>query len=127
MSENKSGKSVKRGSVLVAGGGVGGMQAALDLADGGFKVYMVEKESSIGGHDCVWVACSSNNHQSSIILRQFQRGYAGRYYYFDALGSDAFLSKLETLLGRRVRRVPVGRPRKSKDHDARGRKVKNNK
>lgn len=37
------------GSVLIVGGGVGGMQAALDLADGGFKVHMVQRDSSIGG------------------------------------------------------------------------------
>ncbi len=41
--------SGKRGSVLVVGGGIGGMQAALDLADSGFKVHLVQKESSIGG------------------------------------------------------------------------------
>jgi len=34
---------------LVIGGGVAGIQAALDLADTGYKVYLVEKESSIGG------------------------------------------------------------------------------
>jgi len=34
---------------LVIGGGVAGIQAALDLADNGFKVYMVEKKPSIGG------------------------------------------------------------------------------
>ena len=34
---------------LVIGGGVAGMQAALDLADGGQKVYLVEKKPSIGG------------------------------------------------------------------------------
>ena len=39
----------KRGSVLVVGGGIGGMQAALDLADSGFKVHLVQRESSIGG------------------------------------------------------------------------------
>lgn len=37
------------GSVLVVGGGIGGMQAALDLADSGFKVHMIQRESSIGG------------------------------------------------------------------------------
>ncbi len=41
--------SIKKGSVLVVGGGIGGMQAALDLADSGFKVHMVQKDSSIGG------------------------------------------------------------------------------
>ncbi len=35
---------------LVIGGGIAGMQAALDIADEGFKVYLVEKEPSIGGH-----------------------------------------------------------------------------
>jgi heterodisulfide reductase subunit A len=35
--------------VLVIGGGVAGIQAALDLADTGYKVYLIEKEPSIGG------------------------------------------------------------------------------
>jgi heterodisulfide reductase subunit A-like polyferredoxin len=37
------------GAVMVVGGGIAGMQASLDLADQGFKVYMVEKQSAIGG------------------------------------------------------------------------------
>ncbi len=37
-------------SALVIGGGIAGIQAALDIADMGFKVYLVEKEPSIGGH-----------------------------------------------------------------------------
>jgi heterodisulfide reductase subunit A len=36
-------------TTLVIGGGVAGIQAALDLADDGFKVYLVEKQPSIGG------------------------------------------------------------------------------
>ena len=36
-------------STLVVGAGVAGIQAALDLADSGFKVYLLEKEASIGG------------------------------------------------------------------------------
>ncbi len=39
----------KRGSVLIAGGGIGGMQAALDMADSGFKVHLVQRDPSIGG------------------------------------------------------------------------------
>jgi len=35
---------------LVIGGGVAGIQASLDIADGGFEVYLVEKDPSIGGH-----------------------------------------------------------------------------
>ncbi len=37
------------GSVMVVGGGIGGMQSALDLADSGYYVHLVEKSSSIGG------------------------------------------------------------------------------
>jgi heterodisulfide reductase subunit A len=37
-------------AALVIGGGVAGIQAALELADGGHKVYLVEKEPSIGGN-----------------------------------------------------------------------------
>jgi heterodisulfide reductase subunit A len=51
------------GAVLVVGGGIGGMQAALDLAESGYFVYLVEKSPAIGGvmaqldktfptHDC---------------------------------------------------------------------------
>ncbi len=39
----------KLGAVLVVGGGIAGMQAALDLADSGFYVYLVEKSAGIGG------------------------------------------------------------------------------
>ena len=37
------------GSVMVVGAGIAGMQAALDLADSGFYVHLVEKSSAIGG------------------------------------------------------------------------------
>jgi heterodisulfide reductase subunit A len=37
------------GAVMVIGGGIAGMQSALDLADAGYYVYLVEKEPSIGG------------------------------------------------------------------------------
>ena len=38
------------GDVMVVGGGVSGIQASLDLATAGFKVYLVEKGPAIGGH-----------------------------------------------------------------------------
>ena len=38
------------GDVMVVGGGISGIQAALDLGTAGFKVYLVEKAPSIGGH-----------------------------------------------------------------------------
>jgi len=37
------------GSVLIVGGGISGLQSALDLADSGFLVHLVEKSPAIGG------------------------------------------------------------------------------
>ena len=37
-------------ATLVVGGGIAGIQSALEIADAGFPVYMVEREPSIGGH-----------------------------------------------------------------------------
>ncbi len=39
----------KIGAILVVGGGIAGMQAAIDAADSGYYVYLVEQSSSIGG------------------------------------------------------------------------------
>jgi heterodisulfide reductase subunit A2 len=59
-----SGKRSSPASVLVIGGGISGMRSALDLADSGLKVYLVEQTPCLGGrvaqlgfmfpqHDCV--------------------------------------------------------------------------
>ncbi|MDM7999007.1 MAG: FAD-dependent oxidoreductase, partial [Dehalococcoidia bacterium] len=48
MSGNNGGNG-KVGAALVVGAGIGGMQAALDLAEAGIKVYLLERETSIGG------------------------------------------------------------------------------
>jgi heterodisulfide reductase subunit A len=37
-------------AALVVGGGIAGIQAALTIADGGYQVYLVEREPTIGGH-----------------------------------------------------------------------------
>ena len=42
-------KTKQQGSVMVVGGGIAGMQAALDMADSGFYVYLVERSPAIGG------------------------------------------------------------------------------
>ena len=41
--------NIVQGSVMVVGGGIAGMQAALDLADSGYFVHLVEKSPAIGG------------------------------------------------------------------------------
>ena len=47
MPDNPSKKM--SGSVMVLGGGIAGMQSALDLANSGFYVYLVERSSAVGG------------------------------------------------------------------------------
>jgi heterodisulfide reductase subunit A len=46
----KSLESRNFGDVMVVGGGVSGVQASLDLAAAGFKVYLVDRAPAIGGH-----------------------------------------------------------------------------
>jgi heterodisulfide reductase subunit A len=46
---NSENPQMVQGSVMVVGSGIAGMQTALDLADSGFYVYLVEKSPSIGG------------------------------------------------------------------------------
>ena len=45
----KSLASSHLGDVMVVGGGISGVQASLDLAASGFKVYLVDKAPAIGG------------------------------------------------------------------------------
>ncbi len=45
MGDNKD----LNGAVMVVGSGIAGIQAALDAADSGFRVYLVEKSPAIGG------------------------------------------------------------------------------
>jgi len=46
--EEKKAKNVQ-GAVMVIGAGIAGMQAALDIANSGFYVHLVEKTQAIGG------------------------------------------------------------------------------
>ncbi|NKQ36310.1 MAG: FAD-dependent oxidoreductase [Chloroflexi bacterium] len=48
-SQTTTGNKQPIGAAMVVGGGIAGMQASLDLADQGFKVYLVEQKSAIGG------------------------------------------------------------------------------
>jgi heterodisulfide reductase subunit A-like polyferredoxin len=46
---NRAGDAKPRGAALVVGGGIAGMQSALDLANSGYYVYLLEKDSAVGG------------------------------------------------------------------------------
>ncbi len=47
--KDRTGSGSGIGAVMVVGGGIAGMQASLDLANSGFKVYLIEKDTAIGG------------------------------------------------------------------------------
>lgn len=47
---SKRGGEHEFGDVMVVGGGISGIQASLDLATAGFRVYLVENSPAIGGH-----------------------------------------------------------------------------
>ena len=47
---SKSFRDIHFGDVMVVGGGISGIQASLDLAAAGFKVYLIDKSPTIGGH-----------------------------------------------------------------------------
>ena len=49
MTQKTNADSKKVGAVLVVGGGIAGMQSSLDLANSGFKVYLVDTAPAIGG------------------------------------------------------------------------------
>jgi heterodisulfide reductase subunit A len=49
-SEPERGEGEKPRAALVIGAGIAGIQAALDIAEAGYKVYLVEREPSVGGH-----------------------------------------------------------------------------
>ncbi len=50
MEEHRTEQDMPIGAVMVVGGGIAGIQASLDLAESGYKVYLVDKKSAIGGH-----------------------------------------------------------------------------
>ena len=75
------------GKVIVVGGGIGGIQCALDLAETGFRVYLVDKSFTLGGtmaqldktfptHDCstcmfspkLVEAAANPNRRSAVVV-----------------------------------------------------------
>jgi heterodisulfide reductase subunit A len=49
VKEASAGAATPVGAVMVVGGGIAGIQSALDLANSGYYVYLVEKQSAVGG------------------------------------------------------------------------------
>jgi len=84
----------KTGAVMVVGGGISGIQAALDLAESGFYVYLVEKSSSIGGRMAQLDKTFPTNDCSMCIMGP-KLVECGRHLNIEILT----LSEIETITG----------------------------
>ncbi len=102
---NSSGKPV--GAVLVVGSGIGGIQSSLELADAGFKVYLLDEGPAIGGVMAMLDKTFPTNDCSMCILSPKLVG-TGRHQNIELLNSCELLG-LEGEPGRfkaRIRRKP---------------------
>ncbi len=99
MSEEKKSKTstTKHGSVLIIGGGIAGIQSSLDLAESGFKVYIVDKGLSIGGTMTQLDKTFPTNDCAMCILAP-KLVYAGRHPNINII-TNAEISKLEGDVG----------------------------
>ncbi len=79
------------GAVLVIGAGIGGVQSALDLADSGYKVYLVERSSAIGGVMAMLDKTFPTNDCSMCILSP-KLVAAGRHHNIELLTLTEVLS-----------------------------------
>ena len=97
-------------SALVVGGGIAGLSTAIDLGDAGYKVYLVEKETTIGGRmsqldrtfptdDCsIWILgpkmLESNRHPNIEILS-----------YSEVVNVDGYIGNFKVKVNRKARFV----------------------
>ncbi|MDR2340231.1 MAG: FAD-dependent oxidoreductase [Deltaproteobacteria bacterium] len=103
----KSGASDKVGAVLVVGGGIAGIQAALDLAGMGFYVHLLEKNPAIGGRMAQLDKVFPTNDCSMCIISP-KLNDVGAHVNIDAINNGELLS-LEGEPGNfraRIRRLP---------------------
>ena len=102
----------KVGAVLVVGGGIAGVQASLDLAESGYKVYLLEKLPSIGGFMAQLDKTFPTNDCAMCILAPKLVG-AGRHpnidviTYTDLVKLEGEEGRFEVTLNKRARRVDL--------------------
>jgi len=100
----------KIGAVLVVGGGIAGIQASLDLADSGFKVYLLDESPSIGGVMAQLDKTFPTNDCAMCILAPKLVG-AGRHPNIHLItnagikGADGEAGNFEVKIARRARYV----------------------
>ena len=98
------------GAVMVVGGGIGGIQASLDLADLGYRVYLVERTSSIGGIMAQLDKTFPTNDCSLCILapkmvESFRHPNISFYTYCDVEGIKGTAGNYEVSILKKARHV----------------------
>ncbi len=99
---------------LVIGGGVAGIQAALDIADGGYEVVMVEREPSIGGKMAGLSETFPTLDCSQCILtpRMVEVGQHPRiklYTYSEVESVDGFIGNFTVTIRNKARYVDIAK------------------
>ena len=77
-------QNASKGAVMVVGAGIAGIQASLDLADSGYLVYLVEKNTAIGGAMAQLDKTVPTNDCSMCIISP-KLGECGRHLNIDLL------------------------------------------
>ena len=95
---------------LVIGGGIAGIQAALDIADGGHEVVLVEKEPSIGGHMSQLSETFPTLDCSQCILtprmvEAYQHPRIKLYTYSEVEKVDGYIGNFEVKIRKKARSV----------------------
>ncbi|NIS80183.1 MAG: FAD-dependent oxidoreductase [Anaerolineales bacterium] len=89
-------------SALIVGGGVAGMSAALILAEGGFDVYLVERQSQLGGNmrHVHYTIEGENPHQflESLLQRVHANPRIDLHLGHEVVRTDGFMGKFTTTL-----------------------------
>ncbi len=98
------------GKVLVIGGGIGGIQASLDLSESGFKVYLVDKSPNIGGVMAMLDKTFPTNDCSTCILSPKLVDVAKNpnieiKAYYEVIDVSGEPGKFKVKLARKARRV----------------------
>jgi heterodisulfide reductase subunit A len=97
---------------LVIGGGVAGIQAALDIANAGQQVIMVEREPSIGGHMSQLSETFPTLDCSQCILTPkmvelYQHSNIKLYTYAEVVGLDGFVGNFKVKIKKKARSVDI--------------------
>jgi heterodisulfide reductase subunit A len=95
-----------RKSTMVVGAGIAGISAALDLADAGYQVYLVEKEPTIGGHMARWDKTFPTLDCSSCILTP-RMAQVGSHPNIELEKVDGFVGDFEATIRQKPRYVDL--------------------